>query len=294
MFSKADYWEKLKGFKPTVYDAFPENSSIREPFRSRPYSGGELYYKIYSEIAADVRDGASLIDLGAYPGTFLRLCREVFFPGMHLSLFGTGLILEEDEENYRKKAEKCKDISFLQSGQHFAEFFKSLGIPFFEMNLDYCYNSDDGLPDLADKFDIVTSIEVIEHLHTPYRLIALIEKLLKPGGICVLETNNVANIVGILKLLLTRHSNLDFELVQRYEPGRYTTKHPHTRFYSLEELKYLLTKSGVVIENAQSFSWAIPQHIGKFFNWHEALRQFLLRLLPGKQSHIIIKGRKPV
>lgn len=233
------------------------------------------------------------MDVGAYPGTFLRLCREVLFRDRYLRLAGMGIELAEDEANYRRKTTVCDRVEFIDSPLGFQDYFRSLGIDFFEMNLDYCYDKNGELPtSLVGSFDVVTCIEMIEHLHTPYRLIKVIRDLLKPGGVCVVETNNVANIVGILKLFLKGRSNLDFELVERFQRDGYTTKHPHVRFYSLTELEYLLRKAGLGILSSESFSWKIPERLLKSFSWQDKFRSMLFKCFPGRESHILVKARK--
>jgi SAM-dependent methyltransferase len=50
-------------------------------------------------------------------------------------------------------------------------------------------NSDD-LPDQRGKFDVVTAIEVIEHVQHPLEVLTEIRKLLKPGGLFFCTTGN--------------------------------------------------------------------------------------------------------
>ncbi|OGW69848.1 MAG: hypothetical protein A2036_01400 [Omnitrophica bacterium GWA2_50_21] len=293
MIDEREYWKRLEMFMPTVYDAFPDDVNILNQYRHRAYSVGSLYYQAYREIAGDLLKNGSLVDVGAYPGTFLRLLKEVFFRDVPIRFGGIGMILPEDEENYRHKALQCRDVEFLKTDKNFKNYFNSIGIEFCEVNFDYCFEPSLELPrSFQECFDVVTCLEVIEHLHTPHKLIRLISQLLKPQGVCIIETNNVANLIGILKLFLTRESNLDFELVERYSPGNYSTKHPHVRFYSMKEIEYLLRKTGFSVETSRAFNWSIPKQFFKTSNLSEALRQVLLKLIPGKQSHILLKGRK--
>jgi len=286
---------KLTDYRPTVYDAVTDHPEVRGELSHRAHTGLELYYECYKLICPDVRPGSALLDIGAYPGTFLRLCNNVFFSDKQLRLTGTGLILPEDEENFRGKASMRPEVQFVRSPLGFSEFFASEGISFVECDLEIC--SGGGEARAIGGFDVITCAEVIEHLHTPYKLINTIRNNLVPGGVCVIETNNIQNINGIIKLLCTGSSNLDFELVDRYSPDSYTSKRPHTRFYSLGELAHLLTKAGLVIEAAYSFHWSVPGYAVRQGRLKTLLRNkaqhLAAKLLPGKASHIIIKARKP-
>ena len=52
-------------------------------------------------------------------------------------------------------------------------------------------------------FDLVTSVEVIEHLESPLGFLRNVRRLLKPEGVAVLTTPNVENTPARLKFLLT-------------------------------------------------------------------------------------------
>lgn len=56
--------------------------------------------------------------------------------------------------------------------------------------------------ELLSEFDLVTSIEVIEHLENPTAFLRCICRLLKPEGIAILTTPNVENVAARLKFLI--------------------------------------------------------------------------------------------
>jgi SAM-dependent methyltransferase len=54
---------------------------------------------------------------------------------------------------------------------------------------------------LAREFDVITSVEVIEHLENPTAFLRSIRRLLKPKGVALLTTPNVENVPARLKFL---------------------------------------------------------------------------------------------
>ncbi len=58
-----------------------------------------------------------------------------------------------------------------------------------------------GLPYADASFDLVTATEVIEHLEDFRRLVKEIQRVLKPGGVCILSTPNILNINSRLRFL---------------------------------------------------------------------------------------------
>jgi SAM-dependent methyltransferase len=54
---------------------------------------------------------------------------------------------------------------------------------------------------LARQFDVITSVEVIEHLENPTAFLRSLNRLLKPNGVALLTTPNVENVPARLKFL---------------------------------------------------------------------------------------------
>lgn len=75
---------------------------------------------------------------------------------------------------------------------------------YFELDSDFVQlDFDDPQFDgkLAAGFDLITSVEVIEHLENPTAFLRSIERLLNPGGLAILTTPNVENVPARLKFL---------------------------------------------------------------------------------------------
>jgi 2-polyprenyl-3-methyl-5-hydroxy-6-metoxy-1,4-benzoquinol methylase len=60
------------------------------------------------------------------------------------------------------------------------------------------------------KYDVILALEIIEHLHNPWKYLDDCLKLLKNGGIIVLTTPNISNFISRLRFLM-RGSLLAFE-----------------------------------------------------------------------------------
>lgn len=77
--------------------------------------------------------------------------------------------------------------------------FSVRGVKFVECNVN------DGLPYPDAAFDAVIVIEVLEHTMVPYRVLAEIKRVLKPGGVLIFSVPNVGHMMSRFSFLLGGH-----------------------------------------------------------------------------------------
>jgi len=104
---------------------------------------------------------------------------------------------------------------------------------------------NDPLPFRSSSFDGVNLTEVIEHIEHQAQLIREIARVLKPGGVAVISTPNVLNVLSRLRFLFTGF------LRGRVRPVHYSRKPgqaPNIYLIHFYELYYLLFHYGFEIE----------------------------------------------
>lgn len=109
----------------------------------------------------------------------------------------------------------------------------ALGVGFERINLM------DAEIDVADRYDLITLCEVIEHIPMPpYVTFRKLARILKPGGWLVLTTPNGFRIRNILRMLANREV-LD---IYRYPDGDEPLGHQHE--YTLRQMDWQLHEGG--------------------------------------------------
>jgi SAM-dependent methyltransferase len=112
---------------------------------------------------------------------------------------------------------------------------------------------EDVFPYDADTFDVVLFCEILEHLlMDPVAVLRQIHRVLKPGGILVLTTPNVARLENVLALL--NGANI-YDPYSGYGPyGR------HNREYNRHELHRLLDFTGFDVESSFTADGHLTEH----------------------------------
>jgi 2-polyprenyl-3-methyl-5-hydroxy-6-metoxy-1,4-benzoquinol methylase len=96
------------------------------------------------------------------------------------------------------------------------------------------------LPCLTQSFDIVTAIEVLEHILDVDRLLTDIHRVLKPGGRLILSTPNLASL-GRRVLLVAGKTPYVENFLYPGEAG-------HLKHYTFSDVRYLLGKNRFHVE----------------------------------------------
>lgn len=175
--------------------------------------------------------GASIADVGAYPGTTLRLVRAL--PG------GDGTRLA------------AVGFSF---DDRFSAAVDALGAEMVQAEFDV-RALPAGVPHLLDvagagEWDVVVCSEVIEHTLQPLALLLGCRRLLRAGGELLLTTNSASFVGDVLKLAIGRHN------VEALDRSHILVDHewrPHMRLYLLPELRELLALCGFTAVEAFYF-----------------------------------------
>jgi SAM-dependent methyltransferase len=100
------------------------------------------------------------------------------------------------------------------------------------------------LPFKNESFDGVDIVEVVEHIENQAQLIREISRVLKPGGVALISTPNVLNVMSRVRFLFTGF------LRGRVRPAHYTSKPgeaPNIYLLHFYELYYLLFHYGLEV-----------------------------------------------
>jgi SAM-dependent methyltransferase len=104
---------------------------------------------------------------------------------------------------------------------------------------------NEGLPFKSAVFDAVNLVEVIEHIEHQAQLVREITRVLKRGGVVVISTPNVLNVLSRLRFLFTGFVR------GRVRPVHYTRgpgQAPNIYLIHFYELYYLLFHTGFEID----------------------------------------------
>jgi SAM-dependent methyltransferase len=180
-------------------------------------------YLCYRELTGAL--SPRILDVGAYPGTLLKLLRVSF----EERGFMAGVGLEGDEE--------------------FVDDLRRYEIAFRRVNLDPLIRVDDpGVQSLPTRipykdasFDVAFCTETIEHLLDPLTCLREISRVLSPRGWLLVTTPNLARAANRLKLLCGASVNFPLHESIMYQQGNWR---PHIREYSLSELRHMFKDAG--------------------------------------------------
>lgn len=170
--------------------------------------------------------GGRVLDFGAYFGNF----------AMALAASGYQVEAADSYESYGAVFAPCTAM------------LRAAGITVHDSG-----DSGAGLAPLAQRYDAVVCAGVLEHIpHTPRLLLANLTTLLKPGGVLVLDTPNLAYLYHRLALLEGRSVFAPIE-------GQFHTELPfegHHREYTMREVEWMLEAAGHDVLEIETFNYS--------------------------------------
>src|SRR5579864_4801656 len=115
------------------------------------------------------------------------------------------------------------------------------------MGFDIDYRAGD-VQELEGQFDLVTAMEVVEHVADPRLFVGALAKRLAPGGLLIMSTPNAT---GWSKLLMITIS----------EGLGYIPKgtHDFDRFIAPDRLKLLLAEAGLKCLDVEGMAWSLTR-----------------------------------
>lgn len=112
------------------------------------------------------------------------------------------------------------------------------------VGLEIEYLSGD-VQDLEGKFDLITSMEVIEHVAEPSTFMKALARLLAPDGLLIMSTPNATGLSKLMMITLA-------EGLGHIPRGT----HDFGKFIAPEEFKQLLAKAGLKCLDVEGIAWS--------------------------------------
>ncbi|HVU28999.1 MAG TPA: bifunctional 2-polyprenyl-6-hydroxyphenol methylase/3-demethylubiquinol 3-O-methyltransferase UbiG [Sphingomicrobium sp.] len=112
------------------------------------------------------------------------------------------------------------------------------------VGLEIEYLSGD-VQDLEGKFDLITSMEVIEHVAEPSTFVKALARLLAPDGLLIMSTPNATGLSKLMMITLA-------EGLGHIPRGT----HDFGKFIAPEEFKQLLAKAGLKCLDVEGIAWS--------------------------------------
>lgn len=108
----------------------------------------------------------------------------------------------------------------------------------------------------SESFDVVTLLDVIEHVPAPRSLLVEIHRILKPSGLLVLSTPNIGSIIARI-----------------LGPKWWHIRRAHQYYFTWQTIRRLLAETGFVVVRKRYYPWAFTLHywFSRFENFFRPL-----------------------
>lgn len=179
----------------------------------RPISHQSTNDKVFALVLPHLKTGARVVDVGAGEGYFSKM---------------VGDRLESELGRAPSTVLSACDL--------FPEFFRYTGVRCDPIN------PDGSLPYADASFDVVCSLEVIEHIKDQFAFTRELCRITKPGGVAIVSTPNVLNLNSRVRYLHSGFTVLFDPLLLSSDDPRHTAGHinPVPYYY----LAYQLRRAG--------------------------------------------------
>jgi SAM-dependent methyltransferase len=267
----------MRAYRPSPYEAFGvADSRFTREMSHTVKCRDRFYVALQSGLRTLSQDRQTIVDFGPFPGSVLRLLRILDFT-KSAQLYGAGLMVSEDFVNFMQHDIQAHilTVDLDPVGGHFQTKGYSDKVP---------------LPDHSTQ--LVFALEIIEHLTSPFHLLAEAYRILRSGGHIVLTTPNVTRIGNVFKLLIGRSPN------DRLAPPGYKNPddewRPHAREYAMHELADMLRQTGFDIAESRYFLGEDTQDCRQTASQHGInWAKWPFYAVPHLRGSLLIDGKKP-
>lgn len=275
--TRGHFLNVLQSYQPSSYESFGrKDERFTIPMHHAMKCRDRLHVALRSGLRTLPSERQIIVDLGPFPGSLLRLLRRIDYT-QSAQLYGAGLMISEEFMRFMQNDIQASilTVDLDPVGGHFQTKGYPKNIP---------------LPDHSAQ--LVFALEIIEHLTSPFHLLAEAHRILQSGGHLVLTTPNVTRIGNVFKLLIGRSPN------DRLAPPGYQNPddewRPHAREYAMHELVDMLRRTGFDIAESRYFlgedTQDCRQSAGQHgINW----AKWPFYVVPHLRGSLLIVGRKP-
>ncbi len=183
-------------------------SDMEDPDYTKEAEGREDNFKRIIDRIKKFKSNGKLLDVGASAGLFMRIARENGF-----------------------------DVYGIEPSKWAVEYGKS----FFK--LDNLIEGDFLEKEINEKFDVITMLDLVEHLSNPLKALEKANKLLNEDGLLVVVTPDIDSFFSRLMGRRWWHIRI-----------------AHLNFFNKKSIEYVMRKAGFKIKEIHPFFWKFSLH----------------------------------